>query len=89
MKHFSLKLRKILLSNSLYYFIFLISILYIFVYDKLYIPQKIKIEEFYNLKINNYNIDGNKLTLEFNNLRGTYYFEKENDLNYFKENYKL
>ncbi len=89
MKHFSLKLRKILLSNNLYYFIFLISVLYIFVYDKLYIPQKIKIEEFYNLKINNYNIDGNKLTLEFNNLRGTYYFEKENDLNYFKENYNL
>ena len=89
MKHFSLNLRKILLSNILYYLILLISILYIFIYSKLYIPQEIKIKENYILKINNYNIDGNKLTIEFNNLRGTYYFEKEEDLRYFKSNYNL
>lgn len=89
MKHFSLKLRKILLSNIIYYLLLLISILYIFIYNKLYIPQKIKIEETYNLKINNYNIDGNKLTLEFNNLRGIYYFEKEEDLDNFKKTYNL
>ncbi len=89
MKHFSLKLRKILLSNITYYLLLLISILYIFIYNKLYIPQKIKIEETYNLKINNYNIDGNKLTLEFNNLRGIYYFEKEEDLDNFKKTYNL
>ena len=89
MKHFSLNLRKILLSNILYYLILLISILYIFIYSKLYIPQEIKIKENYILKINNYNIDGNKLTIEFNNLRGTYYFETEEDLRYFKSNYNL
>ena len=89
MKRFSLKLRKILLSNIIYYLLLLISILYIFIYNKLYIPQKIKIEETYNLKINNYNIDGNKLTLEFNNLRGIYYFEKEEDLDNFKKTYNL
>ncbi len=89
MKHFSLNLRKILLSNILYYLILLISILYIFIYSKLYIPQEIKIKENYILKINNYNIDGNKLTIEFNNLRGTYYFETEEDSRYFKSNYNL
>ena len=89
MKHFSLNLRKILLSNILYYLILLISILYIFIYSKLYIPQEIKIKENYILKINNYNIDGNKLTIEFNNLRGTYYVETEEDLRYFKSNYNL
>lgn len=89
MKHFSLNLRKILLSNILYYLILLISILYIFIYSKLYIPQEIKIKENYILKINNYNIDGNKLTIEFNNLRGTYYFETKEDLRYFKSNYNL
>ena len=89
MKHFSLNLRKILLSNTLYYLLLLISILYIFIYNMLYIPQKLSIEDKYILKIDNYNIDGNKLSLEFNNLRGIYYFDKEKDLKNFKSNYNL
>ena len=55
----------------------------------LYIPQKLSIEDKYILKIDNYNIDGNKLSLEFNNLRGIYYFDKEKDLKNFKSNYNL
>lgn len=89
MKHFTLNLRKILLCNTLYYLILLISILYIFIYNKIYIPQKIKENDKYILKLNNYNIDGNKLSLEFDNLRGTYYFDKEEDLTNFKRNYNL
>ena len=89
MKHFSLNLRKILLSNTIYYLLLLISILYIFIYNMLYIPQKLSIEDKYILKIDNYNIDGNKLSLEFNNLRGIYYFDKEKDLKNFKSNYNL
>ena len=89
MKHFSLNLRKILLSNTLYFLLLLISILYIFIYNMLYIPQKLSIEDKYILKIDNYNIDGNKLSLEFNNLRGIYYFDKEKDLKNFKSNYNL
>ena len=89
MKHFSLNLRKILLSNTFYYLLLLISILYIFIYNMLYIPQKLSIEDKYILKIDNYNIDGNKLLLEFNNLRGIYYFDKEKDLKNFKSNYNL
>ena len=89
MKHFSLNLRKILLSNTFYYLLLLISILYIFIYNMLYIPQKLSIEDKYILKIDNYNIDGNKLSLEFNNLRGIYYFDKEKDLKNFKSNYNL
>lgn len=89
MKHFTLNLRKILLCNALYYLLLLISIFNIFIYNKIYIPQKIKENDKYILKLNNYNIDGNKLSLEFDNLRGTYYFDKEEDLTNFKRNYNL
>lgn len=89
MKHFTLNLRKILLCNTLYYLLLLISIFNIFIYNKIYIPQKIKENDKYILKLNNYNIDGNKLSLEFDNLRGTYYFDKEEDLTNFKRNYNL
>lgn len=89
MKHFTLNLRKILLSNIFYYLILLISILYIFIYNKFYIPQKIELKDKYILKINNYNIDGIKLSLEFNNLRGNYYFNKKEDITNFKKNYNL
>lgn len=89
MKHFTLNLRKILLCNTLYYLLLLISIFNIFIYNKIYIPQKIKENDKYILKLNNYNINGNKLSLEFDNLRGTYYFDKEEDLTNFKRNYNL
>lgn len=89
MKHFSLKLRKILLSNILYYALIIASIVYILIYNKIYKIEKINIKDKYILKINNYNIDGNKLSLEFDNLRGTFYFEKEKDIKNFKRNYNL
>ena len=89
MKHFSLNLKKILLCNSLYYILLLLSILYIFIYSKTYVPHKPNIKDRDILIIKNANIDGNKLTLEFNNYKGTYYFNKEEDIDNFKLHYSL
>lgn len=91
MKHYSLKLRKILLYDSLYYILIILSLIYIFIYSKTFILNTNYNEndnKFY-LKINNYIIDGNKLSIDFDNLKGTYYFETEDEINLFKKNYNL
>ena len=91
MKHYSLKLRKILLYDSLYYILIILSLIYIFIYSKTFILNTNYNEnnnKFY-LKINNYIIDGNKLSIDFNNFKGTYYFETKDEINLFKKNYNL
>lgn len=91
MKHYSLKLRKILLYDSLYYILIILSLIYIFIYSKTFALNTNYNEndnKFY-LKINNYIIDGNKLSIDFDNLKGTYYFETEDEINLFKKNYNL
>ena len=78
MRQFILKLRKILLSNRFYYFLLFISLIYVIFYSFFYkcsSKYSINTSEF-NLIIKNYKIDGNKLSIKFNNnIIGNYYFE--------------
>ena len=78
MRHFLIKLRKILLYDSLYLVLLFFSIIYILVYINLY-----KNESKYstnctkfNLKIKDYKIDGDKLSIDFfDEVIGVYYFK--------------
>ena len=88
MKHFSLKLRKILLCDYLYLILLLISILYIYLYINNYKPKdKYNINDTnFILTIKTYKIDGDKLSIEFKeNLVGTYYFKSKEE----KDNFKI
>ena len=102
MKRFSLRLRKILLLDIIYYLLLIISILFIIIYNKKYIPlNKYDLNDNnFILKIKTIKIDGNKLSLDFyDEIVGTYYFktidEKDNfkfeigDTIYIKGNLKL
>jgi len=83
-----IKLRKILLSNKLYYLLLLLTIIYVFLYVNTYRINdifKINDNEFI-LKVKNYKIDGDKLNIEFNNLTSVYYFKSENEKNNLKLN---
>ena len=67
MKRFSLRLRKILLLDIIYYLLLIISILFIIIYNKKYIPlNKYDLNDNnFILKIKTIKIDGNKLSLDF------------------------
>ena len=92
MRQFILKLRKILLSNKLYYFLLLISLIYVILYSFFYkctSKYSINTTEF-NLIIKNYKIDGNKLSIKFNNnIIGSYYFESIKEKNDFINTFLL
>lgn len=71
-----LKLRNILLHNTIFIIILIITIyltIIRIVFDKNYIVEDIKIPIV--ITINNYYIDGNKLVIESNNIRSTYYIK--------------
>ena len=72
-----LRLMKILLCDKLFYFLLLIVLFYSFIYLSFYkVESNYRInDKNFKLIIKNYNIDGNKLTLYFYNLKGIYYFE--------------
>ena len=88
MKQFSLKLRKILLFDALYYILLILTIIYLVIYNSIYECSDIYKENqtIFELNIKNYKIDGDKLLVEFNNLIGVYYFkskeEKQSFYNY-------
>lgn len=88
MKQFSIKLRKILLCNYLYYFIVFITLLYVFIYVENYGVKSIFNEKdtLFNLTINDIKIDGDKVSLSFKeNIIGSYYLkniDEKNDFNY-------
>ena len=91
MNHFSLKLRIILLSSFLYYILLFISLLYLLIFISLYECKSIynKNDNSFNLKIINYKIKDNKITISFDNLIGTYYFDNDNEKNTFINTYNL
>ena len=87
MKRFSLRLRKILLLDIIYYLLLIISILFIIIYNKKYIPlNKYDLNDNnFILKIKTIKIDGNKLSLEFyDEIVGTYYFKTIDEKDNFK-----
>lgn len=83
-----LKLRKILLCDSLYYISLILIIIYIIYSTKIvkyYSKYNINTTNF-NLIIENYKIDGNKLSINLigkENLVGRYYFKTEEEKNNF------
>ena len=88
-----LKLRKILLSDLLYFIILLIILLISII--RILIPSQSNYNEGSikdTFTITKISIDGNKLTLHLKNketIIGTYYFNTEKEKNYFQENIKL
>ena len=91
-RHFSLKLRKILLCDSLYIILLFLTIFYLLIYNLTFKLKSIyKIDDTnFILKIINYKIDGDKLSLTLNNnLIGTYYFKMESEKEDFLNNYSL
>ncbi len=92
MRKFSLTLRKILLCDLFYLILLLITIFYLVIYNLTYkIKDKYNINDnLFNLKIKNYKIDADKLSLTFNdNLIGTYYFKTESEKNDFIKYFSL
>ena len=68
-----LKLRTILLRRELYIIILLITIIISFI--RIIIPSNNIIKNIYKGTINNYSIDGNKLTIKINKVQATYYIK--------------
>ena len=89
MKHYSLKLRKILLCDYVYYILVILALIYVFIYNKTFTINKNYNGNTFYLKINNYIIDGNKLSMDFDNLKSTYYFQTKEEIDLFKSNYNL
>ncbi|MGM9875175.1 MAG: DNA internalization-related competence protein ComEC/Rec2 [Bacilli bacterium] len=90
MKQYSLKLRKILLYDFIYYILIILSLIYILIYSKTFtLKENYKDNNKFYLKIDNYVIDGNKLSIDFNNLKSIYYFKTKEEINLFKKNYNL
>lgn len=89
MKHYSLKLRKILLCDYVYYILVILALIYVFIYNKTFTINKNYNGNTFCLKINNYIIDGNKLSMDFDSLKSTYYFQTKEEIDLFKSNYNL
>ena len=89
---FTIRLRKILLSNFIYYFLLFITIIYLIIYNICYEIDNIytKDDTFFPLRIKKYKIDGNYLNIEFReNLIGKYYFKNESEKNHFINNFMI
>ena len=86
-----LKLRKILLCDFLYYFLLLLVGIYLIIFFSNYKLDHIYNENdnYFELKIKKYKIDGDKLTIEFNNLIGSYYFKTSEEKQTFINNYSI
>ena len=86
-----LRLRKILLCDFLYYFLLLLVGIYLIIFFSNYKLDHIYNENdnYFELKIKKYKIDGDKLTIEFNNLIGSYYFKTSEEKQIFINNYSI
>ena len=84
-----IKLRNILLHNTIYIIILLISIYLTvirIIFNNNYIEDiTIPIES----TIKNYHIDGDKLVIDINNIRGTYYIKSYKEKMYLEKNLKV
>ena len=80
MRRFLIRLRKTLLFNNLYILIVVLSLIFLLIYINNYeFKPKYNItdNQFY-LRIKDYRIDGNKLSIDFyDELVGIYYFKNE------------
>ena len=86
-----LKLRKILLCDYLYYVLLLIVIIYLLFHFYNYKTNSIfnENDNYFELRIKKYKIDGDKLNIEFDNLISNYYFNSLKEKNSFINKYSL
>ena len=89
MKHFSLRLRIILLYNYIYYVLLFASL--IFVLIKVSVNYNIKNinSDNFELVINDYKIKDKTITIYFDDFIGKYYVNNFEEIKYFKSNYSF
>ena len=89
MKHFSLRLRIILLYNYIYYVLLFASL--IFVLIKVSVNYNIKNinSDNFELVINDYKIKDKTITIYFDDFIGKYYVHNFEEIKYFKSNYSF
>ena len=86
MKVFTLRLRKILLCDILYYLLLFLTIVYLFIYFNNFNVNCIYdiTDSKFNLRIINYKIFDDKITINFdNNIIGKYYIKSKKEIDYF------
>ena len=86
-----LKLRKILLCDYIYYLILFLTFIFLLIFfnvEKSFDDYNTNQKQF-DLRIKKYKVDGDKLTLEFDNLIGNYYFKSLKEKEYFIKKYSL
>ena len=87
MKHFSLKLRIILLCDYLYYILFFITCIFLLININKKIDVPILTNNSYELIINDYKINDKTITIYFDNIIGKYYVDNDEKVKEFKDNY--
>lgn len=89
MKHFSLKLRIILLCDYLYYILLFITCIFLLININKKIETPTLTDNSYELIINDYKINDKTVTIYFDNMIGKYYVDNYNEIKNFKNNYSF
>lgn len=89
MKHFSLKLRIILLCDYLYYILLFITCIFLLININKKIDVPILTNNSYELIINDYKINDKTITIYFDNIIGKYYIDNDEKVKEFKDNYSF
>lgn len=89
MKHFSLKLRIILLCDYLYYILLFITCIFLLININKKIDVPILTNNSYELIINDYKINDKTITIYFDNIIGKYYVDNNEKVKEFKDNYSF
>lgn len=89
MKHFSLKLRIILLCDYLYYILLFITCIFLLININKKIDVPIFTNNSYELIINDYKINDKTITIYFDNIIGKYYVDNDEKVKEFKDNYSF
>ena len=89
MKHFSLKLRIILLCDYLYYILLFITCIFLLININKKIDVPILTNNSYELIINDYKINDKTITIYFDNIIGKYYVDNDEKVKEFKDNYSF
>ena len=89
MKHFSLKLRIILLCDYLYYILLFITCIFLLININKKIEIPILTDNSYEFIINDYKINDKTITIYFDNMIGKYYVDNNDEIKNFKSNYSF
>ena len=89
MKHFSLKLRIILLCDYLYYILLFITCIFLLININKKIDVPILTDNSYELIINDYKINDKTITIYFDDIIGKYYIDNDDEIKNFKSNYSF